>query len=164
MKRKIFFTCLACLLVFSAAGCGLFKSKKPATLTAEERAKVDMLMAEIVPPKSVDVSALPVITPDVLRDAFDENPLNTDLAYDKTWLKLRGKLVAGPLKKETMGVSAYALFLAHNKRQVGCIFYGKVKEAQLAELKTGQELIVVGRYDSTTSGPLLNMCSIEAAR
>lgn len=164
MKGKTFGVCLIFLFVFLIAGCGIIKSQKPLTLTADERKKVDSLMGEARPPQSVDINALPVMTPDVLRKAFDENPLNADRIYADAWIKMRGKIVAGPMKKETMGITSYLLFLEHNNKRVGCTFYGATKEDQLAELRTGQQLVVVGKYKSLSSGPLLFFCSIEDLR
>ena len=160
MKKQVLFGCLAVLLILATGGCGMGKGAGPAPLTAEDRVKLDRLMGEAGPPANVAINDLPVMTPDVLRIAFEENPLNAERMYEDTWIKLRGNIVAGPVKTNTGGVSHYMVTLAHKNKRVACVFLGKAKEAQLLELRSGQELVVVGRYTSTARGPFLYMCSM----
>lgn len=157
---KNFFLGTLMLLVLAMPGCGIVKKQKPATSTPEETAKMDQLIGSMGPPADININDLPTLTADTLRKAFDENPLQAQLTYEKKWLKVQGVLAKGPLKFEIRGLSGYHLWIEHNKKQVACSFFGKIKEQQLAELKNGQSIVVVGRYGSDTSGPTLTFCSI----
>jgi hypothetical protein len=114
----------------------------------------------MTPPDGISISDLPMLTPDILQLAFEENPLNAQLVYDKQWIKLRGTLAAGPVKADLKGLAQYNLMLEHNNKQVACVFFGQAKEQQLAQLKKGQSLVVVGRYAPKAPAPTLTFCTI----
>jgi len=157
-SRPILMAFLMMTLLLS--GCGLFKSHKSIELTDEEMLKAEQLLAGIRAPASVNVDALPVLTPDILRNAYDENPLKAQQEYDKQWLKVRGKLVEGPRELQVERVICYVLYLEHKNKRVRCFFYGRSKMDQLAALKNGQTISVVGRYSSSSQGPSISFCSL----
>ena len=153
------------MLVVLLAGCGLSRSQKKASLSDEEIAKVDTLMGQVGPPSEVQVDTLRETTPDVIRAAFEENPLNANSVYDKQWIKMRGKLALGPVKSTMLkGIYAYTVSLEHKNKTMTCVFFGKAKEEELKQLKKGQTLVVLGRYEPTDKGPMLSVCSILSAK
>lgn len=134
-------------------------------MTPEELARADKAFGELGPPRDLDVASLPELTPDVICNAFEENPLNANSLYKQQWLKVRGKLVAGPIKADMIkAINVYVLSVAYKNKVLPCVFFGAAKEEELKQLKKGQELVVLGRYDPTPKTPSLNMCSILSVK
>lgn len=166
MRQSRYLCSLLCLtLLCVLCGCSLLKSQKSAALTYEERQKLSNLMGKVAPPPETSLDTLDEYTPDTLRDAYAQNPLQAEKLYGNRWLRVRGAIKAGPLKTSaTTGIVGYALVLEHKGKTIACVLWGQDKEEQLLQLKNGESVTLVGKFLNMGSGPVIILCSLVPSK
>jgi hypothetical protein len=133
-------------------------------MPAQEVADFNQLFEKYGTPALPDVAKMPEFTPDVVINAYLRNQREADALYGHKWMKVRGTLVYGPTSEGFGGLDMYYVGLGSTGKRMACIFTGARHQQELAGLKHGQTLVVVGVYaPGERYNPKLLGCSLLSA-